>query len=165
MAGINRIIFVSRYGNSREPMAKGIMQDLILKEPIEILARGMVVQFPEPMNQKVEAILISNGIEMTDFTSQQLTAEEITDGTLVLAMEEKQKETLVEMFPEAKPWQIQILPWLVGEELDIVNPYGGTIQTYGLCFESLKKSIKKLVEMLNNDEIPWEDVTEVEDRE
>lgn len=160
MAGINRIIFVSKSGTAREPMAVGIMKDLILTRPVEIMARGMIVQFPEPMNQKAEAVLISNGIELPDFCSQQLVEEEITAGTLVLAMEERQKATLFEMFPNVKPWQIQVLPSMVGEELDIVNPYGGTVQTYGLCFESLRKSIKKLADMLNNDEIPWEEKEE-----
>ena len=36
----------------REQMAKGIMNDFVLKVPMEIEARGLVVQFPEPVNQK-----------------------------------------------------------------------------------------------------------------
>lgn len=33
----------------REQMAKGIMNDFVLKVPMEIEARGLVVQFPEPL--------------------------------------------------------------------------------------------------------------------
>ena len=43
-------------------MAAGILKEFTLNHPIEILARGMVVLFPEPINQKAEAVLISNGI-------------------------------------------------------------------------------------------------------
>lgn len=163
MTQLDKIIFVGRYGNSREPMAKGIMQELLLKRPVEILARGMVVQFPEPMNQKAEAVLISNGIEVENFTSQQLTENDITENTIVFTMEEKQNSTLRDMFPMVNAEHIITLPYFVGEELDIVDPYGGSIQTYGLCFENLRKSIKKLVEMMNNEEVLWVDKREVSD--
>ena len=78
MEKLERIIFVARSGSCREPMAKGIMEDLVLKSDVEILARGLVVSFPEPMNGKAEAVLISNGIFLQNFTSKQLKNEEIT---------------------------------------------------------------------------------------
>ena len=83
----NRIIFVGQSGTCREPMAAGILEDFSLKHPVKILARGLVVLFPEPMNQKAEAVLISNGINMNDFISVQLSPEEIDEDTLILTME------------------------------------------------------------------------------
>ena len=59
-------------------MAAGILKEFTLKYPVEVLARGLVVLFPEPMNQKAEAVLISNGIETEGFVSQQLQEEDIT---------------------------------------------------------------------------------------
>ena len=47
-----RIIFVGQSGSCREPMAAGILKEFTLKYPVEVLARGLVVLFPEPMNQK-----------------------------------------------------------------------------------------------------------------
>ena len=67
-----RIIFVAQTGTSREAMAAGILADCTLPYPVEVLSRGLVVQFPEPMNQKSEAVLISNGIEVEGFASVQL---------------------------------------------------------------------------------------------
>ena len=60
----NKLIFVAQTGTCREAMAAGIMGDFTLRHPLEILSRGLVVQFQEPMNQKAEAVLISNGINM-----------------------------------------------------------------------------------------------------
>jgi protein-tyrosine phosphatase len=34
-----------------------------------------------------------------------------------------------------------------------MDPYGGTVQSYGLCFELIKTTIKKLVAMLEDDGI------------
>ena len=65
MSKYNRIVFVGQSGTSREPMAKGILEDFSLNHPVEIYARGLVVLFSEPMNQKAEAVLISNGINLS----------------------------------------------------------------------------------------------------
>ena len=68
-------------------MAKGIMNDFVLKVPMEIEARGLVVQFPEPVNQKAEAVLISNGISTEGMVSTQLEESDITESTMVFTME------------------------------------------------------------------------------
>ena len=49
----NKLIFVAQTGTCREAMAAGIMGDFTLRHPLEILSRGLVVQFQEPMNQKL----------------------------------------------------------------------------------------------------------------
>ena len=47
-------------------------------------ARGLLVQFPEPLNQKAEAVMISNGIVWENFSSRQLEESDFEDGTMVL---------------------------------------------------------------------------------
>ena len=149
MEKLERIIFVARSGTCLEPMAMGILQDISLKYDVEVLARGLVVSFPEPMNGKAEAILVSNGIIMDNFTSAQLTNEDITENTLVLTMERKQRDKILKNFTNAHIENVYALTDFVGEELEILDPYGGSLPSYGLCYESLRKSIKKLVKILN----------------
>lgn len=149
MEKLERIIFVARSGTCREPMAMGILKDLSLKHDIEILARGLVVSFPEPMNGKVEAVLISNGISLENFTSAELSNEEITENTLVLTMEKKHRAKVLAHFSNAHAENVYVLTDFVGDELEILDPYGGSLQSYGLCYETLRKSIKKLVKILN----------------
>lgn len=150
--GIDRIIFVAKSGTSREPMAAGIMNEFVLKKPVEILARGLVVQFPEPMNQKAEAVLISNGINTEGFTSKQLDIEEVTENTIILTMESGYRDKVLELYPDINPEQVYVLSEFVGDELEILDPYGGALQNYGLCYESLRMTIKKLVKILNEGE-------------
>lgn len=152
MSKYNRIVFVGQSGTSREPMAKGILEDFTLNHPVEIYARGLVVLFPEPMNQKAEAVLISNGINLSNFSSQQLTEEDLTEDTLVLTMEHVQMDKILEQYEHANPENIHVLTTYVGDELEILDPYGGALPSYGLCYETLRKSIKKLVTKLNEGE-------------
>ena len=151
MEKLERIIFVGRSGSCREPMAMGIIKDLTLKLDAEILARGLVVSFPEPMNGKAEAVLISNGISLQDFVSKQLKNEEITENTLVFTMEKGQREKVLSHYENASPENVYVLTDFVGDELEILDPYGGSLQSYGLCYETLRKSIKKLVKIINEE--------------
>ena len=145
----DKIIFVAQTGTCREQMAKGIMNDFVLKVPMEIEARGLVVQFPEPVNQKAEAVLISNGISTEGMVSTQLEESDITESTMVFTMESSQRERIIESFADIDPEQVFVLSQYVGDELEILDPYGGTLQSYGLCYESLRATLKKLVKLLN----------------
>ncbi len=151
MEKLERIIFVARSGSCREPMAMGILKDLTLKLDAEVLARGLVVSFPEPMNGKAEAVLISNGITLDHFVSKPLRNEEITEHTLILTMEKGQREKVLLYYENASPDKVHVLTDFVGDELEILDPYGGSLQSYGLCYETLRKSIKKLVKILNEE--------------
>lgn len=130
-------------------MAAALLRECSLKREIEILSRGLVVLFPEPLNQKASAVLISNGINLEGYMSEQLVAEDVDDHTLVLVMEEKHIPQVLAIIGEDKLEQVQVLTTLVGEELEIMDPYGAPLPSYGLCFESLSKTIKKFAAWLN----------------
>lgn len=132
-------------------MAAAIFEALPKSRPVKGDSRGMVVQFPEPMNQKAEAVLISNGIEIKDFTSQVLEPSDFAPYTLVVTMEQSQKDRLLASFQEASEENTVVLNQIVGEELEIIDPYGGTVQSYGICYEMLKTSITKLIRILEEE--------------
>lgn len=148
----DKVIFVGKSGTCRAPMAAALLQECSLKREIEIRARGLVVLFPEPLNQKVNAILISNGINMEGYMSEQLVAEDVDEHTLVLVMEEKLLPQAAAILGEERMTKVHVLTALVGEELEIMDPYGAPLPSYGLCFESLSKTVKKLAVWLNEQE-------------
>ena len=145
----DKVIFVCKSGTCRAPMAAALLRECSLKREIEIAARGLVVLFPEPLNQKMSAVMISNGINMEGYMSEQLVAEDVDANTLVLVMEAKEIPQVLAIIGEDKLPQVQVLTTLVGEELEIMDPYGAPLPSYGLCFESLSKTIKKLAAWLN----------------
>lgn len=152
MRQYNRIMFVAESGTCRAPMAAGILAEYKLKNPVEILTRGLVVLFPEPLNQKAEAVMISNGINLEGYMSTQLAEEDFTEDTLVLVMEHTQLDKVLEKYENANPQNVFVLTELVGDELEIIDPYGGSLQAYGLCYETMRKTILKLVNLLNEGE-------------
>lgn len=126
-----------------------LQRELAGTEPApEVEARGLVVLFPEPLNQKTEAVLISNGFRLENYTSCQLTNEDFGAETLILVFDEETKQQVLEM-EGAK--NVYILTDVTGEELEIFDPYGADILTYGICYEALTKTIRRLAEILRED--------------
>ena len=72
-------------------MAKVIMKTKPLFRPIEIDSRGLVVLFSQPINQKAEAVLISNGYSAKGHASTAFSSEDLQEGNLILTMEEAQR--------------------------------------------------------------------------
>lgn len=62
--------------------------------------------FPEPLNQKAEAVMISNGLKPAGFMSEQITEEDITDNTLILTMSEESRQKIFELF---RMWKKKML--------------------------------------------------------
>ncbi|MFP3155680.1 phosphotyrosine protein phosphatase [Lachnospiraceae bacterium ZAX-1] len=150
MTQCKKIIFVDESGTIRSAMAEAIMKEHVLKHPLEIVCRGLVVLFPEPMNQKAEAVLISNGINVENQMSVQLTEDDFSSNNFIIAMTETQKTKILQNYEHAV--NVHVLTQLVGDELEIMDPYGGTLRSYGICYETLNNSIKKLVDQLNGSE-------------
>ena len=122
MKRYDRIIFVCNSGTARAPMAEAIMKEYILKFPMEIESRGMVVLFPEPLNQKVEAVLISNGINVENQMSKQLSGEDLLPENLIITMEAAQKQKILEEHRDISGVDVEVLTDLTGDELEILNP-------------------------------------------
>ncbi len=139
-----KLIFVEGHGNARSAMAAALFDRLYESSDMEAVSRGIVVQFPEPLNQKTEAVMVSNGITLEGFVSEQLSDEEIDQDTMLFTMEERQRQQVLSKFPSATEENTFLLSEYVGDELEIMDPYGGTLQTYGICFEVIRASIQKL---------------------
>ena len=88
MKKYDRLIFVSSSDTAVGPMAEAILQSKFLLEELEITSKGVVVLFPEPINPKAEAVLVSNGLTMKNHMSDPLVREDFEVRTLGIALDE-----------------------------------------------------------------------------
>ena len=57
MPHFDKVIFVGKHANCREPMAMELLKNEPLWNPVTVQARGLVVLFPEPINPKAKVVL------------------------------------------------------------------------------------------------------------
>ena len=134
----------------KKAMAKAILQSKELPWPMGIGSRGLVVLFPQPVNQKVEAVLARNGLSAKDHTTTPLTAEDINDDTLLLVMEDSQREKIREDFPDAP--HLQTIAGFLRLAGDIPALYGEPLTEYGKCYEALEFLIEGVLARLKEEE-------------
>ena len=151
MKKYDRLIFVSNSDTCRGPMAEAILTSKFLLSELEVESRGLVVLFPEPVNQKAEAILASHGLTMKDHTAKMLEQEDFDERTLILVMEDALKQRIFQEHENVQnTWQ---LSEYIKEETDVTEPVGGSLADYGACYELLDSMISSLVVVLNEEEL------------
>lgn len=151
MKKYDRLIFVSNSDTCRGPMAEAILKSKFLLSELEVESRGLVVLFPEPVNQKAEAILASHGLTMKDHTAKMLEQEDFDERTLILVMEDALKQRIFQEHENVQnTWQ---LSEYIKEETDVTEPVGGSLADYGACYELLDCMINSLVVVLNEEEL------------
>ena len=151
MKKYDRLIFVSNSDTCRGPMAEAILKSKFLLSELEGESRGLVVLFPEPVNQKAEAILASHGLTMKDHTAKMLEQEDFDERTLILVMEDALKQRIFQEHENVQnTWQ---LSEYIKEETDVTEPVGGSLADYGACYELLDCMISSLVVVLNEEEL------------
>ena len=151
MKKYDRLIFVSNSDTCRGPMAEAILKSKFLLSELEVESRGLVVLFPEPVNQKAEAILASHGLTMKDHTAKMLEQEDFDERTLILVMEDALKQRIFQEHENVQnTWQ---LSEYIKEEIDVTEPVGGSLADYGACYELLDSMISSLVVVLNEEEL------------
>ena len=151
MKKYDRLIFVSNSDTCRGPMAEAILKSKFLLSELEVESRGLVVLFPEPVNQKPEAILASHGLTMKDHTAKMLEQEDFDERTLILVMEDALKQRIFQEHENVQnTWQ---LSEYIKEETDVTEPVGGSLADYGACYELLDCMISSLVVVLNEEEL------------
>lgn len=147
----NKLIFVDEDDNSRATMAKIILQSKFLLRPLIIESRGLVVLFPEPMNQKAEAVLISKGYSASGHEARQLEQEDIGEDVLILTMEDNQKEKIWMNYENAA--NVYTLTEYIKLQGDLTPLFGEPLTEYGKCYETLEALIAGLVIQLNEEEL------------
>ncbi|SET09203.1 protein-tyrosine phosphatase [[Clostridium] polysaccharolyticum] len=145
----SKVVFVCTGNTSRSPMAEAIYRGMSEDGTIEACSRGLVVLFPEPSNQKADMVVENHNLSLDNHVSAPLTKEDIEGNVLVLCMTFSQKIKVAEEFGITE--NLFTIKEYVGEEGDVIDPYGGTVLEYEECFSELSRLIKKSLIKLNEE--------------
>lgn len=151
MGKYERLIFVCTENTCRSPMAEMIYKSLQIGKKIEVLSRGLVVLFPEPINPKAEIVLSNHELLITDHIAKQFLSYEVDEHTLILTMSLNEKiKVEEEFFIKAG---VYTLKEFAGETGDLSDPYGGSLIEYEECFGELLRLVKKAAYKIDKENI------------
>ena len=151
-----KVVFCSNDCTYRAPVAvevfKRKLDKMGLLEQIEVVAKGMLVMFPEPVNGKAVAIGKSKGYDLTKYRALAIDEEDFSIDTLVLAMTEVSKQKLYDTYTNAI--NVYSVKEFIGVTGDVDMPFGKGLADYGENFSQLEELIEQVAEkieyMVNN---------------
>ncbi len=143
-----KIIFSCTQNTYLSPMAEAMYRQFTegMEGMPEGISRGLIVLFSEPISPKVNVALSQHDmLPSSHENSMQLQPEELTEDTLVLTMTFSEKVTLLE---EYTPENVFTIGEFVGEDTDIVAPYGGEEELYEKCYNDIARRVHKVIQIL-----------------
>ncbi len=142
-----KILFVDKDGTSQAVMASCIFNEK-KAEGLAAFPRGLMVPFPEPANPNAAKVLGDDNISVPEQLSQALSNNDIGEDTIVFAIDNNIKSGILKSFENANETNTFEISSYVGDEIELTNPYGMSIEFYQVCCESLKIMVDKIIKIL-----------------
>lgn len=136
------VLFVCTGNTCRSPMAMTIFN--LLSKDKKAESAGLQVASPSGAAENACLAVKKYGGNLENHISRQLTVEDLSNYSLIITMTETQKEMLRMIYNDDK---IITLAEFAGENKDISDPFGGSVQLYEntaqMIYEYIKKGLEK----------------------
>jgi protein-tyrosine phosphatase len=132
-------------------MAQVVAHDIFNKRnmAIEVKSRGIAVYFPAQASPESVAATCEYGLSMAKHVATQITVEDIEASDLILTMTSQHKafiKKMVQCNVDAKVFTLK--EYIKEDDMDITDPYGGSLYVYKSCLEELYLYINRLADLL-----------------
>jgi protein-tyrosine-phosphatase len=130
---VKTVLFVCTANICRSPMAAAILRrriaDMGLADQVNVESSGVWARDGQPAAEYAVTVLAGRGIPLTDHRSRSLTEAMLEGADVVLVMEETHRRSIFYLTP-VHLRKVLLLTELVGDHVDVDDPYGGSIEGY-----------------------------------
>ncbi|MFP7298593.1 low molecular weight protein arginine phosphatase [Neobacillus niacini] len=144
---MQRILFVCTGNTCRSPMAEAILKSKKI-DGLEVMSAGIYAASGSEASAHAKKVLDDHHIDH-NHSSAMLNGESVQWADLILTMTASHKHAILEQYPFAER-KVFTLKEFTGENynIDVVDPYGGSLAIYQETFQELEKLITKAIEKM-----------------
>ena len=146
------ILFVCTGNTCRSVMAQGLFKNMLREEGIKdvkVSSAGIAALSSYGIYGILEKVLKEEDIEISNHKPTQITPQIVKDADLILVMEKRHKQAILEMAPEVEN-RVFLLKEFAGEKenLDIPDPIGQPEEAYRRRLEEIKGYLVKILKKI-----------------
>ena len=147
---MQRILFVCTGNTCRSPMAEAILKNKNI-DGLEVKSSGIFAINGSDASANAKQVLVENQI-VHHHQSTSLTNKEVEWATLILTMTSSHKAAIRANFPDAAGKTLTLKEFIgEGQNFDVSDPFGGSIDIYRDTFKELERLIDAAIKRIKEE--------------
>jgi len=138
------VLFVCTANICRSPMAMALFRSRVenAQDEWRVESAGTWAMEGRPPAKFTQAVLQTRGLDVSDHRSRSVSKEMLSEFNLILTMENNHKTALKVEFSEYES-NIYMLSEMIGEQYDIQDPIGGSMEDFEITARDLEKILEE----------------------
>ena len=138
----NKLLFVCTGNTCRSPMAEALARK-VLGDNFEVGSAGIAAWEGARATPEATMAMQEKGLDLSGHTARPVSAELLQEYDWIIPMTRAQEELLRKQFP-AHAGKIRRLGAWGGQDVEVNDPWGGSLAGYQVCAERIQDLLKAL---------------------